>query len=68
MHSLSFSLFGHLGHTSAEVLKLLTVSLDALGAIRNAYGGRETFNVHPTTHHSEQDPFPDQMKGNWFCF
>jgi len=67
MHSLSFSLFGHLGHTSVEVLKLLTVNLDALGAIRNAFGGREAFNVHPTTHHSEQDPFPDQMKGNWFC-
>ena len=29
-----------------EVLKLLTVNLDALGAIQNAYGGREAFNVH----------------------
>ena len=29
-----------------EVLKLPTVNLDALGAIQNAYGGREAFNVH----------------------
>ena len=50
-----------------EVLKLLTVNLDALKAIRNAFGGREAFNVHPATHHSEQDPFPDQLKGMWFC-
>ena len=42
-------------------------NLDALGAIRNAYGGREAFNVHPTSRHSEQDPFPDQLKGMWFC-
>lgn len=59
--------FGRLGHTSMEVLKLLTVNLDALGAIRNAFGAREAFNVHPTTHHSEEDPFPDQLKGMWFC-
>lgn len=36
-----------------EVLKLLKVNLDALGAIRNAYGGREAFNVHSTSRHSE---------------
>ena len=64
---LLFSLFDYLGHTSVEILKLLTVNLDALGAIRNAYGAREAFNVHPTSHHSEADPFPDQLKGMWFC-
>ena len=50
-----------------EVLKLLTVNLDALGAIRNAYGGREAFNVNLTSRHSEQSPLPDQLKGMWFC-
>ena len=55
------------GHTSVEILKLLTVNLDALGAVRNAYGAREAFNVHPTSRHSEADPFPDQLKGMWFC-
>ena len=39
----------------------------ALSAVRKAFGGREAFNVHPTTRHSEQDPFPDQLKGMWFC-
>ena len=64
---LLFSLFDYLGHTSVENLKLLTVNLDALGAIRNAYGTREAFNVHSTSHQSEADPFPDQLKGMWFC-
>lgn len=50
-----------------NILKLLTVNLEALGAVRKAFGGREAFNVHPTTRHSEQDPFPDQLKGMWFC-
>ena len=50
-----------------EVLKLLAANLDCLGAVRNAFGGHEAFNVHPTTHHSEQDPFPDQLQGMWFC-
>lgn len=49
-----------------EVLKLLTVNLDVLGAIQNAYGGREAFNVHLTSPHGEQSPFPDQLKGMWF--
>ena len=35
--------------------------------IRQAFGGHEAFNVHPTTHHTEQDPFPDQLKGMWYC-
>ena len=50
-----------------NILKLLTVNLEALGAVRSAFGGHEAFNVHPTSHHTEQDPFPDQLKGMWFC-
>ena len=50
-----------------EILKLLTVNLDVFGAIRNAYGAREAFDVHPTSQHSEADPFLDQLKGMWFC-
>ena len=44
-------------HNSVEVLQLPTVNLDACGPIRNAFGAREAFNVHPTTHHGEQEPF-----------
>ncbi|KAJ7376892.1 hypothetical protein OS493_031771 [Desmophyllum pertusum] len=55
------------GHSSVNILKLLTVNLEAIGAVREAFGGHETFNVHPTTRHTEQDPFPDQLKGMWFC-
>lgn len=50
-----------------NILKLLTVNLEAMGAVRQAFGGHEAFNVHPTTHHTEQDPFPDQLKGMWYC-
>ena len=49
-----------------NVLKLLTVNLEALGAVRSVLGGLETFNVHPTSHHTHQDPFPGQLKGMWF--
>lgn len=55
------------GHSSVNILKLLTVNLEALGAVRSVFGGQEACNVHPTSHHSEQDPFPDQLKGMWFC-
>ena len=49
------------------MLKLLTANLEALTAVRRSFGGHEAFNVHPTSHHTEQDPFPDQLKGMWFC-
>ena len=62
-----FSLIFVTGQSSANILKLLTVNLEAMGAVRQAFGGHEAFNVHPTTHHTEQDPFPDQLKGMWYC-
>lgn len=49
------------------MLKLLSANLENIGAVRRAFAGHGAFNVHPTTHHSEQDPFPDQLKGMWFC-
>ena len=27
----------------------------------------EAFNVHPATSHTEEDPFPNQLKGMWLC-
>lgn len=65
--SFPFFVVVFLGHSSVNMLKLLTVNLEALGAVRGAFGGREAFNVHPTSQHTEQDPFPDQLKGMWFC-
>ena len=29
--------------------------------------GKEGFDVHHTSRHSEQTAFPDQLKGAWFC-
>ena len=29
---------------------------------------RKAFDIHPTKKHAEEDPFPDQLKGMWFCF
>ena len=29
--------------------------------------GKEGFDVHHTSQHSEQTSFPDQLKGAWFC-
>ncbi|KXJ07109.1 hypothetical protein AC249_AIPGENE17274 [Exaiptasia diaphana] len=55
------------GHSTFGMLQLLTVNVGILGAIRGAYEGRCAFNVHPTRKHSEQDPFPDQLKGIYFC-
>lgn len=42
-------------------------NLDILGSTRNAYASRQAFNIHPTTKHTEQSSFPDQVKGMWFC-
>ena len=42
-------------------------NVQMIGAIRKGYMSHEAFDVHPTTKHKEQDPFPDQLKGMWFC-
>ena len=41
-------------------------NIDLFGVIRNAFHSHDAFNVHTTTKHSEQDPFPDQIKATHF--
>ena len=42
-------------------------SIDLLKACRQAYSSKAGFDEHSTTRHSVADPFPDQIKGAWFC-
>jgi hypothetical protein len=42
-------------------------NIQMIETIRKAFMSHDAFNVHPTTKHKEQDPFPDQLKGMWFC-
>ena len=42
-------------------------NVQLLGYVRHAYSAKEAFDVHPTKKHKEQTPFPDQLKGMWFC-
>ena len=56
-----------IGHSSVNTLKLLCANLETVGRVRSAFSGHEAFNVHHTSHHTEEDPFPDQLKGMWFC-
>lgn len=41
-------------------------NIDLFGVTRNAFHSHDSFNVHTTTKHSEQDPFPDQIKATNF--
>jgi hypothetical protein len=50
-----------------SVKKLFYRSFKLCVRVRHAFAGHETFNIHPTPHHTEEDPFPDQLKGMWFC-
>ena len=38
-----------------------------LGNIRHTNSAKEAFDVHPTKGHTDHNPFPDQLKGMWFC-
>lgn len=42
-------------------------NVDMLKLIRAAYVGKQGFDVHHSSRHSEQTSFPDQLKGAWFC-
>lgn len=42
-------------------------NLNLFRSTRDAYSGRDAFDHHPTTKHQEQTPFPDQIRGLWFC-
>ena len=36
-------------------------NIDIFGSTRKSFQAKEAFNVHPTTKHHKQDPFPDQL-------
>jgi hypothetical protein len=44
------------------MLQRLMANIDMLIQTMKSFQAREAFNVHPTTKHTEQDPFPDQLK------
>ena len=50
-----------------KMCERVMANVQMIGAIRKGYMSHEAFDVHPTTKHKEQDPFPDQLKGMWFC-
>lgn len=50
-----------------KMCERVMANLQMIGAIKKGYMSHEAFDVHPTTKHKEPDPFPDQLKGMWFC-
>lgn len=55
------------GHTTVKMCQRIMGNIDLLKSCRAAYKSRESFDVHHTSCHSEQSPFPDQLKAGWFC-
>lgn len=55
------------GHTTLSMCERLMANIYMLKLLRGAYMGKEGFDVHHTSRHSEQTSFPDQLKGAWFC-
>ena len=55
------------GCTTVTMCERLMANIDMLKMLRAAYMGKERFDVHYTSRHSEQTPFPYQLKGAWFC-
>ena len=51
-----------IGYTTVKMLQRLMANIDIFGSTRKCFQSREAFNVHFTTKHHEQDPFPDQLK------
>ena len=45
----------------------MMANIQIIEATRKAFMSTKAFDVHPTKKHSEQDPFPDHIKGMWFC-
>ena len=41
-------------------------NIDLLDQTRKSFQDRKAFNIHPTTKHCQQDPFPDQIKAAHF--
>ena len=55
------------GHTTVAMCQRLMANVDMLKLIRAAYVGKQGFDIHHSSRHSEQTSFPDQLKGAWFC-
>ena len=55
------------GHSTVKTCTQLSGSVDLVKMIRDAYKGKESYDVHHTTRHSVASPLPDQVKGAWFC-
>ena len=55
------------GHTTVIMCERLMANIDMLKTVRASYMGKDGFDVHHTSRHSEQTAFPDQLKGAWFC-
>ena len=45
----------------------MMANIQIIEVTRKAFTPTKALNVHPTKKHSEQDPFPDHLKGMWFC-
>ena len=60
-----FTIF-FVGHTTVKMMERLMANTDVLTTIRDSFHSRNAFNVHPTSKHREQDPFPDQLKAAHF--
>ena len=54
------------GHSTVKTCTQLSGSVDLVKMIRDAYKGKESFDVHHTTRHSGASPLEDQVKGAWF--
>ena len=51
----------------AVIVSLGYLCIDMLKMVRASYMGKDGFDVHHRSRHSEQTAFPDQLKGAWFC-
>ena len=49
-----------------KMMQRLMANIDLISQTRKTFQSREAFNVHPTTRHQEQNPFPDQIKAAHF--
>ena len=55
-----------IGNTTRKMMERLIANIDMFGMTRKSFHSRDAFNIHPTTKHREQDPFPDQLKAAYF--
>ena len=55
------------GHTTVKMCERVMGNIDFFKKVRGAYKSPDSFNVHHTSRHSEQNPFPDHLKSAWFC-